>query len=81
MLLILRSSGEVFRKRLVNTVKQVWQRETEDSKYSVTEVMKLISVGFGSIWIRVYTVNGTVHDESCFMISGEELVEINRLNR
>ena len=30
---------------------------------------------FGSTWIRAYTVNGTVHDESCFMISGEELVD------
>lgn len=31
--------------------------------------------GFGSIWIRAYTVNGTVHDESCFIISGQGLVD------
>jgi hypothetical protein len=31
--------------------------------------------GFGSIWIRAYTVNGTVHDENCFIISGEEVVD------
>jgi hypothetical protein len=29
--------------------------------------------GFGSIWMRAYTVNGRVH-QGCFIISGQGLV-------
>ena len=35
--------------------------------------MKLES--FGSTWKRAYTINGTVHDEICFMISGQGIVD------
>ena len=31
--------------------------------------------GFGSIWIRAYTVDGRVNEEVCFIISGEEVVD------
>jgi hypothetical protein len=47
--------------------------DPQTGKGEITKQVKL--EGFGSIWIRAYTVNGTVHDESCFIISGQELVD------
>ena len=49
-----------------------------DPQTGNVEIRKQVKLeGFGSIWIRAYTVNGTVH-EGCFMISGEELVGLLR---
>jgi hypothetical protein len=56
----------------VNRPPYVIVKNSETSKEEIRSQVKLEA--FGSIWIRAYTVNGTVHDESCFIISGEEVV-------
>jgi hypothetical protein len=54
----------------VNRPPFVIVNESQTSKGETRAQVKL--EGFGSIWIRAYTINGTVHDEGCFIISGEE---------
>jgi hypothetical protein len=56
----------------VNRPPYVIVNDAQTGKGDIRAQVKLES--FGSIWIRAYTVNGTVH-ECCFMISGEELVD------
>jgi len=47
-----------------------------DPQRGNVEIKKQVKlVGFGSIWIRAYTVNGTVHKENTFIISGEGVAD------
>ncbi len=57
----------------VNRLPYVFVNDPPTGKGETRSQVKL--EGFGSIWIGAYTVNGTVHDESCFIISGQELVD------
>ena len=57
----------------VNRPPYVIVKDLQTGKGETRSQIKL--EGFGSIWIRAYTVNGTVHDESCFIISGQGLVD------
>jgi hypothetical protein len=62
--------------RRVNVNRPPYVVVDDDQQTGKGEIRSQVKLeGFGSIWIRAYTVNGTVHDESCFIISGEEVVD------